>query len=203
MGKYTGRRTSPHTTRLPTRFQFLRVTWLAGRHHIEDWLRAEQELLWHYASLRSADQYPRRIESRHSNERLICDVHKTNFGAGMFDLRHAGSSTGGEGNAAHVERPVNPSGQKGRSDGHCGISAGQFRPNPSPQCIWVYLCVLEGSIVMQVRGGKEVTLTPGQTFYEGPDDVHVVGRNASQTKPAKFVVFFVKDKGAPVLVPAQ
>jgi quercetin dioxygenase-like cupin family protein len=66
-----------------------------------------------------------------------------------------------------------------------------------------FIYVLEGSIVMQVRGGKEVTLTPGQTFYEGPDDVHVVGRNASQTKPAKFVVFFVKDKGAPVLVPAE
>jgi quercetin dioxygenase-like cupin family protein len=66
-----------------------------------------------------------------------------------------------------------------------------------------FVYVLEGSIVMQVRGGKEVTLTPGQTFYEGPDDVHVVGRNASQTKPAKFVVFFVKDKGAPVLVPAK
>ena len=64
-----------------------------------------------------------------------------------------------------------------------------------------FIYVLEGSIVMQVKGGKEVTLTPGQTFYEGPDDVHVVGRNASQTKPAKFVVFFVKDKGAPVLVP--
>src|SRR6266496_884948 len=63
-----------------------------------------------------------------------------------------------------------------------------------------FIYVLEGSIVMQVRGGKEVTLTPGQTFYEGPDDVHVVGRNASKTKPAKFVVFFVKDKGAPVLV---
>ena len=66
-----------------------------------------------------------------------------------------------------------------------------------------FVYVLEGSIVMQVRGGKEVTLTPGQTFYEDPDDVHVVGRNASQTKPAKFVVFFVKDKGAPVLVPAN
>jgi quercetin dioxygenase-like cupin family protein len=66
-----------------------------------------------------------------------------------------------------------------------------------------FIYVLEGSIVMQVRGGKEVTLTPGQTFYEGPDDVHVVGRNASQTKPAKFVVVFVKDKGAPVLVPAN
>ena len=66
-----------------------------------------------------------------------------------------------------------------------------------------FVYVLEGSIVMQVRGGKEVTLTPGQTFYEGLDDVHVVGRNASKTKPAKFVVFFVKEKGAPVLVPAK
>jgi quercetin dioxygenase-like cupin family protein len=66
-----------------------------------------------------------------------------------------------------------------------------------------FIYVLEGSFVMQVRGGKEVTLTPGQTFYEGPSDVHVVGRNASQTKPAKFVVFFVKDKGAPILVPTN
>ncbi len=66
-----------------------------------------------------------------------------------------------------------------------------------------FVYVLEGSIVMQVRGRKEVTLTPGQTFYEGPSDVHVVGRNASQTKPAKFVVFLVKDKGAPVLLPAN
>ncbi len=65
-----------------------------------------------------------------------------------------------------------------------------------------FIYVLEGSIIMQVKGGKEVTLTPGQTFYEGPDDVHVVGRNASSTKPAKFVVFFIKDKGAPVVVPA-
>ena len=61
-----------------------------------------------------------------------------------------------------------------------------------------FVYVLDGSIVMQLKGGKEVTLTPGQTFYEGPDDVHLVGRNASKTKPAKFVVFFVKDKGAPV-----
>ena len=63
-----------------------------------------------------------------------------------------------------------------------------------------FVYVLEGSIVLQVKGGKEVTLTPGQTFYEGPNDIHVVGKNASSTKPAKFVVFFVKDKGAPVLV---
>jgi len=66
-----------------------------------------------------------------------------------------------------------------------------------------FVYVLEGEIVMQVRGGKETVLKPGQTFYEGPDDVHVVGRNASKTKPAKFVVFLVKDKGAPVLVPAK
>ena len=63
-----------------------------------------------------------------------------------------------------------------------------------------FIYVLEGTIVMQVRGGKEVTLTAGQTFYEGPEDVHVVGRNASKTEPAKFVVFFVKDKSAPVFV---
>ena len=66
-----------------------------------------------------------------------------------------------------------------------------------------FVYVLEGSIVMQVRGGQQVTLTPGQTFYEGPDDVHIVGRNASKTKPAKFVVFLVKDKGAPVVIPAK
>ena len=63
--------------------------------------------------------------------------------------------------------------------------------------------VLEGSVVMQVKGGKQVTLTPGQTFYEGPDDVHVVDRNASGTNPAKFLVFLIKDKGAPALVPAE
>jgi len=63
--------------------------------------------------------------------------------------------------------------------------------------------VLEGSIVMQVRGGAPVTLAPGQTWSEGPDDVHVVSRNASDSAPAKYVVFMVKDKGAPILVPAK
>lgn len=62
-----------------------------------------------------------------------------------------------------------------------------------------FLYVLEGSVVMQVRGGKEAILMPGQSFYEGPNDVHVVGRNASSTKPAKFLVFLIKNKGAPVL----
>jgi quercetin dioxygenase-like cupin family protein len=66
-----------------------------------------------------------------------------------------------------------------------------------------FIYVLEGSVVMQVQGGKEVTLTPGQTFYEGTDDVHLIGRNASTTKPAKLLVFLVKNKGAPVLVPVK
>jgi quercetin dioxygenase-like cupin family protein len=66
-----------------------------------------------------------------------------------------------------------------------------------------FVYVVEGSIVMQLKGGKPVTLTAGQTFYEGPDDVHMVGRNASTTKPAKFVVLLLKKQGAPALVPAQ
>jgi quercetin dioxygenase-like cupin family protein len=65
------------------------------------------------------------------------------------------------------------------------------------------LFVLEGSIVMQLKGSAPVTLTAGQTFYEGPDDVHVVSRNASKTAPARYVVFLVKDKGAPILKPAD
>jgi quercetin dioxygenase-like cupin family protein len=66
-----------------------------------------------------------------------------------------------------------------------------------------FIYVLEGSVVMQVKGGKEVTLTPGQTFYEDPDDVHTVGRNASNTKPAKILAILVKDKGAPLLTPVE
>ena len=68
---------------------------------------------------------------------------------------------------------------------------------------YAFVYVVEGSVVMQVKGGKEVTLTAGQTFYEGPNDIHTVGRNASATKPAKFIAFLVKDKGAPLLVPVN
>jgi quercetin dioxygenase-like cupin family protein len=68
---------------------------------------------------------------------------------------------------------------------------------------YAFVYVLEGSVVMQLKGGKEVTLTPGQTFFEGPNDVHVIGRDASSTKPAKFLVFLVKNKGAPVLLPVK
>ena len=66
-----------------------------------------------------------------------------------------------------------------------------------------FVYVLEGSVVMQVKGGKEVTLKPGDTFYEGPSDIHVVGRNASKTAPARFVVVLLKNKGAPALVPVK
>jgi len=66
-----------------------------------------------------------------------------------------------------------------------------------------FVYVLEGSVVMQLKGGPEVTLTPGQSFYEGPADIHVVDRNASATQPAKFLAVLIKDKGAPAVLPAQ
>ncbi|MFJ1253706.1 MULTISPECIES: cupin domain-containing protein [Cupriavidus] len=66
-----------------------------------------------------------------------------------------------------------------------------------------FVYVLEGSIVMGVRGGKEVTLKAGETFHERPNDIHTVGRNASNTQPAKFVVFLLKKKGAPILTPVK
>jgi quercetin dioxygenase-like cupin family protein len=66
-----------------------------------------------------------------------------------------------------------------------------------------FIFVLEGSVTMQVRGGKAVTLGPGQTFYEGPGDIHTVGRNASSTKPAKFLVLLVKDIGVAPVLPAE
>jgi quercetin dioxygenase-like cupin family protein len=67
----------------------------------------------------------------------------------------------------------------------------------------VSVYVLEGSVVMQVKGGKEITLKPGQSFYEGPEDIHVVSRNASSTAPAKFLVFLIHEKGAALVVPAK
>jgi len=66
-----------------------------------------------------------------------------------------------------------------------------------------FIYVLEGSIIMGVRGGKSVTLTPGQTFYEGPTDVHTVGRNASASKPAKFLVVMLKNRNEPAFIPAK
>src|SRR5262249_396101 len=63
--------------------------------------------------------------------------------------------------------------------------------------------VLEGPIIMQLKGKPAVTLKAGQTFYEGPNDVHVVGRNASNTQPARFVVVLLKGKGAPIVTPVK
>lgn len=79
-----------------------------------------------------------------------------------------------------------------------GASSSEHRHNA-----YTFVYVLEGTVVMQVKGGKEVTLGPGQTFYESPDDVHTVSRNASTANPAKLLVFFVKQKGAPTTVPAK
>lgn len=79
-----------------------------------------------------------------------------------------------------------------------GASSTEHRHNAH-----TFVYMLEGSVVMQVKGGTEVTLGPGQTFYESPEDIHTVSRNASSTKPAKFLVFFVKEKGAPASAPAK
>jgi quercetin dioxygenase-like cupin family protein len=79
-----------------------------------------------------------------------------------------------------------------------GVASASHRHNA-----YTFVYVLEGSVVMQVKGGKEVTLGPGQTFYESPDDIHAVSKNASSSKPAKILVFMVKDKGAPATVPAN
>lgn len=79
-----------------------------------------------------------------------------------------------------------------------GGSSSKHRHNAN-----TFVYVLEGSIVMQVEGGKTVTLGPGQTFYESPDDIHTVSKNASDSQPAKFLVFFVKDKDAPASVPVN
>ena len=67
----------------------------------------------------------------------------------------------------------------------------------------VYVYVLEGQVNMQVKGGEIVTLSPGEMFYETPDDIHVVSQNASSTEPARFLVHIIKTIGAPVSTPAE
>jgi quercetin dioxygenase-like cupin family protein len=79
-----------------------------------------------------------------------------------------------------------------------GASSAEHRHNAH-----TFVYVLEGSVVMQVKGGNQLTLGPGETFYESPDDIHTVSKNASTTKPARFLVFFVKEKGAPATVPSK
>jgi quercetin dioxygenase-like cupin family protein len=79
-----------------------------------------------------------------------------------------------------------------------GVASASHRHNAN-----TFVYVLEGSVVMQVAGGPEVTLTAGETFYESPSDIHTVSRNASDSRPAKILVMFVKDVGAPTTVPAN
>jgi quercetin dioxygenase-like cupin family protein len=78
---------------------------------------------------------------------------------------------------------------------------GSSAPHRHNSDLFVYM--LEGNMVMQLKGGKEVTIGPGQTFYEGPEDIHVVSKNASATEPAKFLVFSVREKGTPSLIPVK
>jgi quercetin dioxygenase-like cupin family protein len=66
-----------------------------------------------------------------------------------------------------------------------------------------FIYVLEGSVVMGVNGGEPVTLAPGQAFYEGTNDIHAIGRNASKTRPAKFLVLLIKDEITPISVPVK
>ena len=79
-----------------------------------------------------------------------------------------------------------------------GVASAPHRHNAN-----TFVYVLEGSVVMQVAGGPELTLTAGQTFYESPSDIHTVSRNASDTQSAKILVMFVKDVGAPATAPAR
>jgi len=79
------------------------------------------------------------------------------------------------------------------------VAAGASLPHRHDAQVFVY--VLDGAVRMQIEGGAPVTLGPGDTLYEGPNDVHTVSANASRTKPARILVFIVKDKGAPVSSP--
>lgn len=128
------------------------------------------------------------------------EEENNNGGSAMSHCQPADGS-GASDHGAHVERSDGLPWQ-GRSGDNSGVCARGSDPIHLHNA-HAFLYVLEGSVVMQLKGGKEITLTPGQTFYEGPKDVHVVGRNASSTKPAKFLVFLVKNKGVPVLVPVK
>lgn len=90
---------------------------------------------------------------------------------------------GREGLMVTVDFPPGVAGAKHRHDAH------------------TFVYVLEGSVVMQVEGGERTVLTEGETFYETPADIHTVGMNASMTEPAKILVLFIKQEGAPVSTP--
>ena len=102
---------------------------------------------------------------------------------GMLLQKSFDDLPGREGVMLTVEYPPGASSPKHRHNAH------------------TFVYVLEGTLMMQVEGGELVTLKPGDTFYETPDDIHTVSKNASQTEPAKALVFFVKKEGAPITVP--
>ena len=127
-----------------------------------------------------------------------------NIGAWAFALSLAGGTTMGQ---DAVVRPLLAKDLAGDPAREVIMISVEYPPGVSDPVhrhdAQALVFVLEGSVVMQVKGGAPVTLTPGQAFYEGPDDVHVVGRNTSSTAPAKLVVFLVKKKGAPILTPVD
>lgn len=126
----------------------------------------------------------------------------------MAGQAHPDHDTGPAGSPARAAvMPLLQSAIEGGGDKEAALLMVTFAPGAADPIhrhnALVFVYVLEGSVVMQVRGGPEVTLKPGQTFMEKPSDIHVVGRNASKTKPAKFLAYFVKEKGAPPVVPAE
>lgn len=79
---------------------------------------------------------------------------------------------------------------------------GEASPSHSHPCP-VIAYVAQGEIRSQVEGQPEAVYQAGDTFYEAPNGVHAVSANASRTKPAKLVAFFVCDHVAPLSAPAE
>ena len=139
--------------------------------------------------------------SRANAEHRTCDA--TNLDQFRYSIAVGGITALGEERASELMSHLLPD----IPDKHVVILAITYPPGYSGAVHWhnahAFAYVLEGSVVMGLNGGTPVTLTPGQTFYEGPDDIHTISRNASKTKPAKFVVFLIQDKNAPITVPAK
>jgi len=114
---------------------------------------------------------------------LVCPIFAQEKSVNQLMLKNLNDLPDREGMMLTVEYPPGASSPKHRHNAH------------------TFVYVLEGSVIMQVEGGESVTLEPGGTFYETPDDIHVLSMNASETEPAKILVFFVKRQGAPVSTP--
>ena len=129
-----------------------------------------------------------------------CQHPDHNQHADGADVCHTADGAG-DYHPAHNER-FGRTFRRASSDVHRRLSAGLLHPVHRHNA-QVFVYVLAGSVMMQVRGQKALTLGPGQCFYEDPDDIHVVSRNASSTKPAQFLVFMIHKKGAPLVLPAK